>query len=1172
MNKMQLKEIFERDIHRNINPAVVVGNDERKIIQAEIEEYIFTDELIEKLFEILNAIVHQNNKKTGIWINGYYGSGKSHFIKFVHYLINGDTSEAAFDALGKAVACYDEMRPGANERITTSNLNIIRKRVGEGACDDILFNIENFSDDGEDKEKITRLLLNVFYDFMGYNPSDILLAGQLEKPLDKSGKLVAFKKAIKERLGHDWAMDGAQLIRYKAEAILEVAKSIDPSIDISSLLDTFRNRQNTQVSINGTLIPELKEYLRDKDSGYRLVFLIDEISAYVGTNSDLLVNLQTIIEEVSDKCEGKVWIACTAQQTLEEVSSGVDTEAGVQNEFGKILGRFDTRISLQSNDASYITQRRVLDKNSQGIQILDHIYLDNKDYIENQFKLNHELYKGYKDQEEFTLSYPFVPYQFRLIANVFDAFQQLGYVITQVKNNERSILGITHFTAKEFAEKEVGSFIAFDAFYNGQFETNLTHRGLKAVQNALDLQYVKDHPFAKRVVRVLFMISNLLDSQKQTFPSNLDNLTVLLMDQLDQNKRTLQNDIKEVLDRLIEESIIREEKGSYLFFNEDEMEVQNLIKGQALNMDDRWNTFDKEFFRPLTKLTNKTSFGHNDFRIGYQMGDKRIFPNGQFDLIVLLNETDDASEVALRGNKNDLVFCLNEWFITDEQLRKDFDWYCKTERYFVNNSSSATGARVRTNDDFKVRNRQLKDRITERLKHKFPETRLVSQQIVLESNEISGSTPPDRLANAIELHLKSIYKNHLLSADYAQNTSALRASAQDNQVPAPILKPAEEIVNDYISSQGNEATVFDLIRQFQKEPFGWRDEAVIDILIQLVKKKKREFRYKGEARYPIIQFVNKAISSAERSSCEVITGEGIDQVVLDATVKAYKQIFNSPLAHSTDGGELMDTLQADFKNRLDRASQLESTYRRFPFAQVFTEAREQLLKWESERRMLSLFNELMDRETALKELFDRFKGLDEFAATRIKEYCSVEDFFERNRDYLRELDDEDREKVKSIEDFLSSRDPRKDLRHSLKAKAELEKALNVLLESTRERVITLYTQTLDELDAEAQKRELNLDEFVKKDQFIQHLQKLTSLSLLKDEELKLSKFKSRYLNLILQKRSELDGKGKAQESIEYHVHRKASAIENEAQLEDFLQKLRSEMNAILKEKKTIIIK
>jgi len=194
-----------------------------------------------------------------------------------------------------------------------------------------------------------------------------------------------------------------------------------PELDENSLHSKISNSENFGISIESTLIPEFKKFLKNKDKDYRLLFLVDEISQYIGSNKEILLNFQNIIEQIGVECNNQIWIACTAQQSLDEVSSGVDGVTNVQDEFGKILGRFDInggRISLQSNDASYITQRRVLDKNSNGIAELTKIYESNKDYIENQFKISHDLYKGYKNEDEFIFGYPFVPYQFKLIAHV----------------------------------------------------------------------------------------------------------------------------------------------------------------------------------------------------------------------------------------------------------------------------------------------------------------------------------------------------------------------------------------------------------------------------------------------------------------------------------------------------------------------------------------------------------------------------------------------------------------------------------------------------------------------------------------------------------------------------------------------------------------------------------
>ncbi|MEZ4966032.1 MAG: hypothetical protein R2791_12395 [Saprospiraceae bacterium] len=58
----------------------------------------------------------------------------------------------------------------------------------------------------------------------------------------------------------------------------------------------------------------------------------------------------------------------------------------------------------------------LLDKNSAGLEVLGKLYRDKKEYILNQFKIAHDLYKGYQTEDEFVLAYPFVPYQFKLIA------------------------------------------------------------------------------------------------------------------------------------------------------------------------------------------------------------------------------------------------------------------------------------------------------------------------------------------------------------------------------------------------------------------------------------------------------------------------------------------------------------------------------------------------------------------------------------------------------------------------------------------------------------------------------------------------------------------------------------------------------------------------------------
>jgi len=172
---MQLKEIFDRDIYRHINAAVVVSDRKKATIDAEIKEYVFTDELVEELFLILDTIINNKKEKTGIWINGYYGSGKSHFMKYVHFLLNNETSDLAFERLEKGVSGYDTMKSGSKDNITLSNLRLLQKSVISSHFDDIMFNVLDVAGDNME-ESFTRIFLYMFNKFRGYNSSNIPLA------------------------------------------------------------------------------------------------------------------------------------------------------------------------------------------------------------------------------------------------------------------------------------------------------------------------------------------------------------------------------------------------------------------------------------------------------------------------------------------------------------------------------------------------------------------------------------------------------------------------------------------------------------------------------------------------------------------------------------------------------------------------------------------------------------------------------------------------------------------------------------------------------------------------------------------------------------------------------------------------------------------------------------
>ena len=197
-----------------------------------------------------------------------------------------------------------------------------------------------------------------------------------------------------------------------------------------------------------------------------------------------------------------------------------------------------------------------------------------------------------------------------------------------------------------------------------------TNSSLQIIKRALDLDFVEENSFEQRVVFVLFMISNLLDEMKIIFPTNLDNLTALLLNQPDVNRLELQNEIQGVLDRLLKNNIIRVEDGQYHFFKEDEIEVANLIQNTTISTDDRLTRLEQDIFVNMIGLSRKFTFENNSFNLSISFDDKQIYQKGDVNVKFSFFEREDIHQRALGMNKSDMVICLNVPLNQNNALQK----------------------------------------------------------------------------------------------------------------------------------------------------------------------------------------------------------------------------------------------------------------------------------------------------------------------------------------------------------------------------------------------------------------------------------------------------------------------------------------------------------------------
>lgn len=1160
---MKIKELFQKDIERQINPAVVVSKQDDETVKSEIDEYVFTPTIIDNLYKYLNNLINSKQDKTGIWINGFYGSGKSHFIKYIFYCLNPKYSEKAFEH-------YLEEVKNSNDTLSEAsfgNIKSLQKKIEKIKPDTIIFNIDAVSGQRDEKEKITKIFFNQFNAFRGYNSTNIPLALLLEKHLDQEGLFDKFKKQIKEKLKADWESKASQIASLKLNDVLKIAKELDNSLDIDSLRDKLRNPDD--ITISDHLIPEFVEYLATKPDNYRLVFLVDEISQYIGTNTNLLLNLQTIIEEIGSKCDNKIWLTCTAQQTLEDLI-GV-TQNG-NEDFGKILGRFETRISLESQNTTYITQKRLLDKNSIGTKELIDFYKKNKEEIENQFIFNHDRYRGFESRDEFVLSYPFVPYQFKLISDVFENFANLGYVIKEVKDNERSILGITHFTAKLFKDVEVGSFVTFDCFFNDLLKSNLTHHANKILEPALSIDEIKKDEFAKKVVYTLFMISNITDTKKLTFPPNIDNLILLLLDKPDVNRLELQNKIQKVLDILIERTVIYKEDEKYNFYKEDEIDVAKQINNTTITLDDRLTYFDSDIFEKCIRFQKKVTFGNNNFSLSLRLDDKEIYRSGDINVLVSVFDKTEPNVKALSTNKNDLVCCINDWFNKDTAFRKDFEYFVKSEKFIRLNADSATGTRRRAIEKFREQANKIADDLRKRFIDKFNSSPFISNQQVIKPTDLTGSTPTERFDSAIEKHLSEIYKKNHLANSYAKSTDDLKKSASDQQLSTETgLTEAEILVNSFIDNYSDSITVADVTSQFQKPPYGWKDTATIDILIRLFKKGKRKFEWRSDL-IDINTFVDKAIKLNERQAIVIKAQEEIGKDRILEVKKAFRKIFNQDLKEDSDSFALVDEIKNNVNSKYDHYYKLSEEYSSLPFGKHFNTFTKVLQKILDIRDPKALFDHIIKFADDFKVYHDNCKEVEDFLNDQYNRYKTIREFTLENQINFDSLDEAEEKKGEILKEYFAKDDlPGDKFPQISSIYKELSKSLKSLLEELKKDAENTYNEIYKDLEEQVKQlgvkeSELPYQPKESKLKMIENEKNISNLKLLISQA---NDFRAKSIQTILSYKAKKEGKKEKNTIV---IDDLSTVIENEEQLDNYLSELKKRILALLKENKIIIIK
>lgn len=829
---MRINVMFQKDINRDINPVVKVGQDDDSNIRQELEEYVITSELHGHFAALYDAYAEALDKPTdrvGVWISGFFGSGKSHFLKMLSYLLSNRVVDDT--------PAVDYFESKISDPLVAASV----RRCAEVPTEAILFNIDAMGPAKKDKTAVLRTFARVFYEHLGFLGADLKLA-RLEQFIDRRGKTDEFR-AIFERInGDSWLEQRSSYVFFEEDVVETLVES--GVMGANAATHWFDGTETAELSID-SLVSDIQEYVERRkaqtgDSRFRLLFMADEVGQYIGTDVNLMLNLQTLVEELGARCAGSVWVMVTSQEAIDEVTGGISG-----NDFSKIQGRFNTRLSLSSSSVDEVIQARVLAKTPEAAQVLRDQYDVQSAVLKNLFTFENAVgdLEGYADEQDFVASFPFAAYQFKVLQNVFTEIRKHSSSHQSISSGERSMLSGFQKAAQAIQGQDHNAIAPFWRFYDalGDVDSHIRRVIVRcaeaAAQGDQGLQ-----PQDVSVLKLLFLLRHNKDIE-----ANLNNIAILMVDDMRADMLTVRAEVKASLERLERQNYIARNGGIYAFLTDEEQDVAREINEVRIEPSRVTSAMAAIIYGDLYEA-RKLARGSNNFPIDTYVDDQLhgSLQNGlTLRVVTAASELHDAGTQALTMKSADgQAIVLLEG--TDEYY-KSLVAALKIEQYA---KSKNTAQLPETTQDI-IRRKQVERRGLEKEAKRLIDEGLRGARFFVAGQEVQvpGGNPKQRIDCALGYLIDDAYPRLSYIQRSAQTDADVRGILLGGaSLDADPNQAAVDEAENYLKRQQRmhaAPSMLDIQREFQAKPYGWRALDVAATVACLLRDQKAVATYGG---------------------------------------------------------------------------------------------------------------------------------------------------------------------------------------------------------------------------------------------------------------------------------------------------------------------------------------
>ena len=388
----KIKDILSIHLEEDIKSVIDLNQQDDKSVIDELDGFILTESLAKHLADFCDFYV-SNTSQPGLWLSGFYGSGKSYFSKMIGFLLKNPVLSGT--------SIRDRF---ANKLIGLPNASLLQNSINElGRSKNHVVLFDAAKTTGN--HGICYMMMGAFLKSLNLNDDWV---GIVEFNLIMSGRYEAFCDKVKEKFGEPWTAR-----RKNMDLVYDTLE--DTMLDgfcSENAYDEMRDaaKQRIQDYDANKLQEDLTRYL-EKNPDLRIVFMIDEVSEAIAQQKINILDLEGMAESIA-ALGRKIWTIAIAQLQLDDVINGTNVNKSLLT---KIIDRFRNRIPIAAEEVDTIIRKRLLAKTADGNAILQDYYKKNSGQISDITNLVGTGLKKTTDAKTYADYYPFYEHQFKML-------------------------------------------------------------------------------------------------------------------------------------------------------------------------------------------------------------------------------------------------------------------------------------------------------------------------------------------------------------------------------------------------------------------------------------------------------------------------------------------------------------------------------------------------------------------------------------------------------------------------------------------------------------------------------------------------------------------------------------------------------------------------------------